>query len=62
MFDRTVDTKGLKRKDSKEAIREFLTMKKRRINTGKIGPTREQNLQESSKDFAELKEYKFTLQ
>ena len=40
MFDRTVDAKGMKTKDSKETVRAFLSMitkKKRPINLGRQG-------------------------
>ena len=62
LFDRTVDAKGMKTKDSKETVCAFLTMitKKNRIKN--IGLTREQKLLESLIKYAKLKEYKFTLQ
>ena len=41
LFDRTVDAKGMKTKDSKETIRAFLTMIRKRIDPKKIGLTRE---------------------
>ena len=62
LFDRTVDAKGMKTKDSKETIRAFLTMFTKRIDQKKFGLTREQNLLESLKNYAKLKEYIFTLQ
>ena len=61
LFDRTVDAKGMKTKDSKETVRAFLTMIKKN-RPKKIGLTREQKLLESLKNYAKLKEYKFTLQ
>ena len=65
LFDRTVDAKRMKTKDSKETVRAFfLITKKNRLK--KIGLTREQNLLESyanyAKNYAKLKQYKFTLQ
>ena len=62
LFDRTVDAKGMKTNDSKETFRAFLTMigKKNRPKT--FGLTREQNLLKSVKNYAKLKENKFTLQ
>ena len=63
LFDRTVDAKGMKTKDSKETVRAFLTMITKKESTQKkFGLTREQNLLESLKIYAKLKEYKFTLQ
>ena len=60
LFDRTVDAKGMK--DSNETVRAFLTMITKRIVPEKLGLTREQILLESLKNYAKLKEYKFTLQ
>ena len=51
LFDRTVDAKRKKTKDSKETI-----------DLKKFVLTREQNLLECLKNCAKLKEYKFTLQ
>ena len=62
LFDRTVDAKRMKTKDCKETVQAFLTKIKKRIDPKKIGLTREQNLLESLKNYAKLKEYKFTLQ
>ena len=62
LFDRTVDAKGMKSKDSKETVRAFLTMITKKNRPRKIGLTRGQNLLESLKNYAKLKEYKFTLQ
>ena len=60
LFDRTVDAKALKSKDLKGTVRAFLTIitKKKK----KFGLTREQDLLESLKNYAKLKEYKFILQ
>ena len=62
LFDTTVDAKGMKTKDSKEIVRAFLTMITKKNRPKKFGLTREQNLLESLKNCAELKENKFTLQ
>ena len=62
LFDRTVDAKGLKSKDSKETVRTFLTMITKKNRPTKFVLTREQILLESLKSYAKLKEYKFTLQ
>ena len=62
LFDRTVDAKGMKTKDSKETVRSFLTMITKRIDPKKFRLTREHNLLESLKTYAKLKEYNFTLQ
>ena len=62
LFDRTVDAKGMKTKDSTETVRAFLSMIAKKFVPKKFGLTRKQNLLESLKIFAKLKEYKFTLQ
>ena len=62
LFDRTVDAKGMKPKDSKETARAFLSMITKKNQPTKIGLSREQNLLESLKSYAKLKEYKLTLQ
>ena len=62
LFDRTVVAEGMKTKDSKETVGASLTMITKKNETKKIGLTREQNLLESLKNCAKLKEYKFTLQ
>ena len=62
LFDRTVDAKGMKTKDSKETVRAFLTIIAKKNWPKKFGVTSEQNLLESVKNCAKLKEYKFTLQ
>ena len=61
LFDRTVDAKGMKLKDSKETVRAFLTMITKKNRPKKFGLTRERTLQESLKNYAKLNEYKFTL-
>ena len=62
LFDRTVDAKGMKPKDSKETVRSFLSMITKKDHPKQFGLTGEQNLMESLKNSAKLKEYKFTLQ
>ena len=41
LFDRTVDAKGMKTKDSKENVRAFLTIITKKNRPQKIGLTRE---------------------
>ena len=62
LFDRTVDAKGMKTKDSKETVHEFLTMITKKNRPKKFGLTREQNLAQSLKNYAKLKQSNFTLQ
>ena len=62
LFDRTVDAKGMKAKDCKETVRQFLSTITKKSRTQKNMLTRVQNLLESLKNYAKLKEYKFTLQ
>ena len=62
LFDRNVDAKGKKSKDSKETVRAFLSMITKKNQPKNFGLTRHQNLLESLKKYAKLKEYKFTLQ
>ena len=62
LFDRTVDAKGMTTKDSKETVRAFLTMITKKNRPKKIGLTGEQNLLESLKNYAKLKEYNFNPQ
>ena len=50
LFDRTLDAKELKAKDSKETVRKFLTIITKKKRPKKFGSTKEQNLLESSKD------------
>ena len=62
MFDRTIDVKGMKTKDSKEMARSFLTTLTKKIDSKQFGYTEERNLLESSKNFAKLKKFKIALQ
>ena len=57
LFDRTADANGMKTKDSKETVRVFLTMVTKKIVLRKFVLTGEQNLLESLKNYAKLKEY-----
>ena len=61
LFVRTLDAKGMKTKDSKETVRAFLIMSKKKNRPKKIGLTRKQSLLDSLKNYAKPKEYKFTL-
>ena len=61
LFDRTVDAKRKKTKDSNETVLAFFTMITKKELPQKIGWTMEQILLESLKNYAKLKEYKFTL-
>ena len=47
LFDRTVDAKGMKAKDSKKTLLGFLTTITKENRLKKIGLTREQNLLET---------------
>ena len=60
LFDRTVDAKGMKTKDSKKTVRAFLSMITKKIVPKKMGLTKEQSLLECLKNYAQLKEYNFT--
>ena len=60
LFDRTVDAKGMKTKDSKETVRAFSTIITKKNRPKKIGLTKKQSLLASLKNYAKLKEYKFT--
>ena len=56
LFDRTVDAKGMKTKDSKETVKTFSKMITKKNRPKKIGVDQGQNLLESSRNFATLKE------
>ena len=62
LSDRTVNAKRRKTEDSKETDRAFLSMITKKNRPEKFGSTREQNLLESLKNYAKLKDYSFTLQ
>ena len=51
LFDRTVDAKIMKSKDSKETVRAFLSMITKRVVPKTFGLTREQNLRKSVKSW-----------
>ena len=57
LFDRTVEAKGMKTKNSKEMVRASLTMIEKKDHPKKIGLTRERNMVESLRNYAKLKEY-----
>ena len=56
LFDRTVDAKGMKTKDSEETVKTFSKMITKKHRPKKIGLIKGQNLLESSRNFATLKE------
>ena len=61
LFDRIVDPKGLKTKDSEEIVCAFLTMiTKKRLKIFWV--VKECNLLESLNNYAKLEDYDFTLQ
>ena len=62
VFDRTVDAKGMKTEGPEKWFVHFWSWLQKRIDPGKFGSTREQNLLESLLNFAKLNEDKFTLQ
>ena len=55
LFDRTVDAKRIKIKDLKKTVRAFLTMITKKNRPKKFVLTREQNLLESLKNYAKLR-------
>ena len=62
LFDRTIDSKRMKTKDSKETVPAFLSMTTKKNHLKKFWLTKQQNLLEILKNYAKLKEYKFTLE
>ena len=62
LFDRTVNAKGMKTKDSQETVQAFSSMITKRNRPKKIGLTREPNTLERLKRFVLLRGYMFTLQ
>ena len=62
LIDRIVDAKALNTKSSKEMFVHFGLWLQRRVDTTKFGSTGKQNLLESWKNFAKLKDYIFNLQ
>ena len=61
LFDRTVNAKGKKRKDSQETVKAFSSMITKRNRPKKIGLTTEPTLLDRFKSFVLLRGYKFTL-
>ena len=61
MFDRTVNAKGMKTKDSQEAVKAFSSMITKKIDQKSLGLTRGPSLLERLKGFVLLRGYKFTL-
>ena len=63
LFDRTVEAKGMKTKDSKETVRAFLTMITKKNRPKKIWVDNGTEFAgEFKKKYAKLKEYELTLQ
>ena len=62
LFDRTVDPKGKESKDSKETLRPFLTMITKKNRPKKVWVDNGTEIAGEFKNYAKLKEYKFTLQ
>ena len=60
LFDRTVNAKGMKTKDSQECVEAFSSMFTKK-NPPKFGLTREPNLVERLQSFVLLRGYMFTL-
>ena len=61
LFDRTVNAKGKKTKDSQETVKAFSSMITKRNRPKIFGLTREPNLLERLKSFVLQRGYKFTL-
>ena len=61
LFDRTVNAKGMKTKDSQETVKAFSSMITKRNRPKMFGLTREVKLQERLKSFVLQRGYKFTL-
>ena len=62
LFDRAVDAKGMKTKDSKETVRAFLTMITKNNRPKKSWVDKGRELAGELKNYEKLKGYKFTLQ
>ena len=62
LFDRTIDAKEMKTKNSTETVRAFMTMNTKKNQTKKFRVNKEQTLLERIKNYARLKEYKVNLQ
>ena len=61
LFDRTVNAKGMKPKDSQETVKAYSSMIPKRSRPKKFGLTREPNLLEHIKSFVLQRGNKFTL-
>ena len=61
LFDRTVNAKGMKTKDSKETVKAFSSMITKRDRPKKIWVDKGPSLLERLKSFVLLRGYKFTL-
>ena len=61
LFDRTVNAKAMKTKDSQETVKSFSSMITKRNRPKRFGLTRGTNLLERLKSFVLQKGYKFTL-
>ena len=61
LFDRTVNAKGMKTKDSQETVKAFSSIITKKIDQKRFGFTREPNLLERLKSFVLQRGYKFTL-
>ena len=62
LFDRTVNAKGMKTKDSQETVKAFSSMITKNNRPKNFGLRRGQSLLERLKSFVLLSGYKFTLQ
>ena len=56
LFDKTVEAKGSKTKDSREIIRAFLTLITKTLDPKRFESAMEQNLLENMANYARLKE------
>ena len=61
LFDRTVNAKVMKTKDSQETVKAFSSMITKRNQPKRLALTREPNLLERLKSFVLQRGYKFTL-
>ena len=61
LFDRTVNAKGRKTKDSQETVKASSSMITKKIEQKSFGLTRGRSLLERLKSFVLLRRYKFTL-
>ena len=58
LFDRTVDAKGMRTKDSKETVRAFFTMSTKKNQPTKIRVDKGTKFAGEFKNYAKLNEYK----